>query len=216
MLLQVVCILYALPLWVVIFEAVVSRNLLRNFVTQFSCDLSFFNHKSSNLVDLTTVAHATWLLQSFHGKPLQCVKVYELGILNSTFGHWLCLQWVFVRNHSREKFVPPTCCLFQASKTHFHRESFAWRLALKPRYKVGRIWPSKTHQKISVLRQNFTEQKLLCIVMVLIVCSADINTVVFNSRQSGRIICKIKQKNKQTNERLTERPMERTNEQTNG
>lgn len=206
MLLQVVCILYALPLWVVIFEAVVSRNLLRNFVTQFSYDLSFFNHKSSDLVDLTTVGHATWLLQSFHDKPLQCVKVYELGILNSTFGHWMCLQWVFVRNHSREKFVQPTCCSFQASKTHFRRESFAWRLALKPRYKVGRIWPSKTHQKISVLRQNFTEQKLLCIVMVLIVCSADINTVVINSRQSRRVICnKIQQTIKRTNERMADR-----------
>ena len=40
--------------------------LSRNFVTQFSCDGSFFHHKSSYLVNFTPVGHTTLLLQSFH------------------------------------------------------------------------------------------------------------------------------------------------------
>ena len=115
------------------------------------------------------------------------------------------------------KCVPPTCCSFSC-KSNSLSQGFAWCLALKPRYKVGRKCPSKTHQKISILRQNFTVQKLLCIVMVLIVCSADINTVVINSRQSRRVICnKIQQTIKRTNVRMADRATDgkkRTNKPT--
>ena len=75
---------------------------------------------------------------------------------------------------------------------------------------------SKTHQKITVVRRNFTVQKLLGIIMVLVVCGADVNTVVINSRQSGRIICnKTQQLNERTHEWPTDQSNERTNDQQN-